>query len=153
MKRHPALVELSIDHHQGLLLAQVLMMQGKSYPGYPIDTEGKSDYTLSFFKTELIRHFRKEEEIVFPNFRHKNKKLDDLIDEILDEHLKFYEMIRKIEDDKENYKLLLDFGKLLESHIRKEERQLFQMIQELADEKIMTSIKEKIESFAQNQLD
>lgn len=147
MRRHPALVQLSKDHHHGLLLAQVLMMKDKAYPGYPTDCEGKADYTLSFFKIELIKHFKIEEKILFPLVKNLSYELDKLIEELLIEHQNFYEMIEKIENDRHNYDVLLEFGKFLESHIRKEERQLFQMIQELADEKILTSIRKKIENF------
>lgn len=147
MKRHPALIQLSKDHHQGLLLAQVLIMKDKAYPGYPFDLEGKAEYTIAFFKTELIKHFRIEEEILFPLVRSLNDILDNLINELISEHQKFFELIQLIKDNRSSFDNLYKIGTLLESHIRKEERQLFEMIQELADEKLMTDIKEKIENY------
>lgn len=147
MRRHSALVQLSKDHHQGLLLAQVLMMKDKAYQGYPTDSKGKADYTLSFFNSELIKHFKIEEDILFPIVKNLSNELDMLIEELITEHQKFHEMLKKIKNDRRNYEFLFDFGKLLESHIRKEERQLFEMIQELADEKLLTAIQEKIENY------
>mgnify|MGYP000436372509 CR=1 FL=1 len=148
MKRHSALVRLSKDHHQGLLLAQVLLMNDKAYKGYPTDTKGKADYTIAFFNSELIQHFKIEEEILFQLVKNLDTELNRLIEEITSEHKKLYELIENIKINNESAELLKEFGKLLESHIRKEERILFEMIQELADDSLMRVIKEKIENYS-----
>lgn len=147
MKRHSALIRLSKDHHQALLLAQVLMMIDKAYKGYPTDTRGKADYTISFFNIELIKHFKIEEEVLFQHVKNLDPELDELINEISAEHKNFYELIEIIRNNRESSEILMEFGKFLESHIRKEERVLFEMIQKIAPDSLLREIKEKIESF------
>jgi len=149
MKRHSSLIRLSKDHHQGLLLAQVLLMNDKAYKGYPTDTKGKADYTIAFFNSELIQHFKIEEEVLFQLVKNLDTELDRLIEEIINEHKKFYELIDNIKKNKRSSEILIEFGKFLESHIRKEERVLFEMIQKIADDSLMRVIKEKIENYVQ----
>jgi len=63
------------------------------------------------------------------------KELDDMINEILDEHDKIHKAVSRISEG--NLEQNLDeFGLLLESHIRKEERILFPKIEEILGDEL-----------------
>ena len=83
MKRHPALYPLSHDHHQGLILAQQLKKGAPHYKGMPSTPEGKKEYTIAFYKSDLIRHIQDEEKILFPSAKKRSEKIDRLIAEII----------------------------------------------------------------------
>ncbi|MCW8824039.1 MAG: hemerythrin domain-containing protein, partial [Ignavibacteriaceae bacterium] len=93
MKRHPALYILSHDHHQGLILAQQLKKGAPQYKGMPSTLDGKKDYAISFYKTELVKHFEDEEKILFPSIFNRNDETDRLVKEIISEHRKIESLI------------------------------------------------------------
>lgn len=134
MKRHIALQPLTRDHHQGLILAQMIKKDAPQYRGMPADTEGKTEYTLNFYKTNLSKHFKDEEEILFPFVKGKDKALDSLIDEIISEHGKIESLVDLLKTKNSPEELLDKLGYLLESHIRKEERNLFVEIEKILSE-------------------
>ena len=61
LKRHQAIVSFSKDHHFGLLLVWKIR-QGLVKD---IDAERISNYVLFFFKEDLVKHFREEEQFLF----------------------------------------------------------------------------------------
>jgi iron-sulfur cluster repair protein YtfE (RIC family) len=143
MKRSPALYSLSHDHHQGLILAQILKKGAPEYKGLPKTFEGKLAYLLTFYEQELITHFSEEEEILHPAVKGKNAELDELFGQIFSEHQQIHSLIRKIKEKPDEEKLD-EFGRLLESHIRKEERELFQLIQESMSDEELESLEQKL---------
>ena len=144
MKRNPALYTLSHDHHQGLILAQQLKKGAPQYKGLPSTLEDKKEYTLSFYKTELIKHFQDEEEILFPSVKNKNDELDRKIAEIISEHRKMESLIKNLEETDQLQNLLDELGWLLEKHIRKEERDVFMEIENVLTEEELQVISEEI---------
>jgi Hemerythrin HHE cation binding domain len=62
MKRHPALVPLSHDHHHALVEARRLR-QAADAP----DAAAAAAAFLRFFAQETVPHFREEEELLFPS--------------------------------------------------------------------------------------
>ena len=129
MKRHPALYTLSHDHHQGLILAQQLKKGAPQYKGMPSTLDGRKEYTITFYKTDLVKHFQDEEEILFPAVKNKNDDLDKKIAEIISEHRKMELLVKDLEKTDQLENVLDEFGQLLEKHIRKEERELFMEIE------------------------
>jgi iron-sulfur cluster repair protein YtfE (RIC family) len=144
MKRHPALYPLSHDHHQGLVLAQQLKKGAPQYKGMPSTPEDKKEYATSFYKTELIRHFEIEEKILFPASAGKNEKIDKLIDEIISEHKQIENLVNELNKSDNIEKVMDELGQLLERHIRKEERELFVMIEEALNEKELETLSTKL---------
>jgi len=144
MKRNPALYTLSHDHHQGLILAQQLKKGAPQYKGMPSTLEDKKEYTLSFYKTELVKHFQDEEEILFPAVKNKNDELDRKIAEIISEHRKMESLIKDLEKTDQLENVLDEFGWLLEKHIRKEERDVFMEIENVLTEEELQVISEEI---------
>jgi len=151
MKRHTALYTLSHDHHQGLLLAQQLKKGAPQYKGMPSTLEGKRDYALSFYKSDLVKHFQDEEEILFPVVKSKNAELEKLITEIISEHRKMESLVKDLEKTDQLENVLSELGHLLEKHIRKEERELFMKIEKVLSDDELKIISEKV-SVSRNQI-
>ena len=136
LKRHPKLVPLSREHHKVLILAQLLKMDVPDYKGLPNTPEGKRDYLLHHFDTLLQVHIQKEEQILIPTIMGKEEELDQLTEEILVEHQEIKRQIENLRQrqgppQEEDLDVL---GKLLEQHVRKEERQWFARIQMVLSE-------------------
>jgi iron-sulfur cluster repair protein YtfE (RIC family) len=144
MKRHPALHPLSHDHHKGLILAQQLKKDAPQYKGMPSTLEGKKDYAISFYESELVQHFKDEEEILFPLVKNKNGDVDKMILELISEHGKMESLIREVKETDRLEDLLDELGQLLEKHIRKEERELFVEIENILSDDELKIIGEKL---------
>lgn len=121
IKRHPALVPFSREHHFGLLLVW------KIRQGLRKETDPKriSEYALYFFENDLKLHFAREEFMLFSLLPMQ----DALCDRAFREHNRLYELIGSIAQDKQNAALLSAFAGELENHIRFEERVLFAHLQ------------------------
>ena len=145
MKRHPALIPLSQDHHHGLLLAQLLKRNAPEYHGLPKDLIGKINFAKDIFHKELEHHFRDEEEFVFPYLKGKDVELDNLIYEILNEHIILKEKILSLNDNPNLIDQLDEIGKILDEHIRKEERVLFEKAQMILNDDELKIIEKKFD--------
>lgn len=143
IKRHKALHILSHDHHHGLMLAQLIKKDSPQYKNLPDTTEGKKDYSIKFYNDDLIKHFNDEEKILFPVVNGKDDGIDNLIEEIITEHRKIEQLINQIESDEDVENTLDELGNLLESHIRKEERNLFMKIQSVLTEEELTAVEKQ----------
>ena len=129
MKRHDSLVPLSRFHRSVLFLALIAKKNSPPIKGYPATVKEKKNYALSFYEHKLEAHFQFEEEKLLPNIRGKNKELDQLADEIVLEHLELRRFFKALRNENNPEIELNNLGVVLEKHIRKEERKLFQQIQ------------------------
>ncbi|NUN09136.1 MAG: hemerythrin domain-containing protein [Ignavibacteriaceae bacterium] len=138
MKRHKSLFKLSREHHDGLILAQLLKQDAPQYKGMPHTPHEKRTYALNFFKTHLIGHFKAEEEILFSFGKGKSSRLATLTGELIFQHQNLAANFKLIELENENYVHIMDeTGYMLEQHIRLEEREYFQLLQEeLSEEEL-----------------
>ncbi len=144
IKRHKALHILSHDHHHGLILAQLIKKGSPQYKNLPFTTEGKRDYAVQFYNTELIRHFEEEEKVLYPLVKSRDKEIDSLFEEIITEHRKIKKLITRLESDEDVDDTMDELGYLLESHIRKEERELFTAIQKILTEEELIQLEKKL---------
>ena len=53
MKRHPALIPLSREHHGALILARLIQKDAPPYKGLPLEINGKAVYAQEFYKNIL----------------------------------------------------------------------------------------------------
>lgn len=136
MRRHLALQPLSREHHKGLLLAQLLRNDAPDYKGLPIDRKGKIIYAISSYKDELHNHFQKEEAIL-AIARSIKIELDQLIDEILNEHVLLRNQFDSLDTDSTTEEALHELGICLNNHIRKEERILFPLLESCCSESLL----------------
>jgi len=145
MKRHPSLAPLSREHHGALILARLLQKNAPEYKDLPSDTAGKAIYALKFYNEEIIKHFEEEEKILKLVIG-INSSLDILAGNIFKEHQDLKVLFHSINIPAGSADHLNKLGKALEIHIRKEERELFPMIQEICNEEIMAEIENSLSS-------
>jgi hemerythrin-like domain-containing protein len=144
MKRHKALHSLSHEHHHGLMLAQLIKSGSPEYKGLPNTVAGKVQHAINFYEEHLIPHFKKEEEILFPSAKSKSSKIDNLIDELMHQHKTIYSLIDKLKSSSSPEAELNELGILLDNHIRKEERELFEIIQDILSENEMNKLEKDL---------
>jgi iron-sulfur cluster repair protein YtfE (RIC family) len=122
IKRHPALVSLSRDHHFGLLLVWKI----KQGLAKHIALERIRDYVVYFFENDLDQHFREEEQTLFPKLPINNA----LRIRAEQEHAFIYKLVERLRTEEVKDTLLREFADRLMDHIRFEERELFALLQE-----------------------
>ena len=130
MKRHPALVPLSDDHHHELVQARRLRAAADA--GADERLAAAAAYVESFFG-ETVEHFRREEDGLFPVYVRHADADTALVERILREHMELQGLARALraevaaEDVRPG--TLRELGDLLHDHVRLEERELFEAIQ------------------------
>jgi hemerythrin-like domain-containing protein len=130
--RHVSLVPLSQDHHHGLALALRCRKQALGQIK-PMGAEGlreRAKEFLEFYASNLVPHFRAEEEVLFPLLRSAVPGSGQMIDELVGNHAEIRQAIPRLEAGAGLAKLIFDLGDLLERHIRKEERELFPLFEQ-----------------------
>ena len=133
--RHPSLIPLSHDHHHGLALALRCRKQalGQIKPMGAAGLRERADEVVAFFTSNLVAHFRAEEEVLFPRLQSMAPQCAALIDALAAEHDLIRRLVEEIKAGSGLAKLVFDLGDLLERHIRKEERELFPLFEEQVD--------------------
>jgi hemerythrin-like domain-containing protein len=133
MKRHPGLIPLSHDHHDALVVAQGLILGRSPAPrsDWPTDRRAQVDRVVAFFARTLRSHFEVEEAHLFPTVVAHLPGEADLVARLLDEHDAMRTRIRDLERDPTTTLdgRLPSLGRLLEAHVRREERVLFETMQ------------------------
>lgn len=132
IKRSPVLVDLSRDHHFGLLLVWKIRQGFKNN----IDLKRLSSYIVFFFENDLLRHFKEEETLLFT----KLDEQSELRIQAEADHAVIYQLVEQIKQHIDDDKLIKLFVDKLEEHIRFEERQLFNHIQTCLSENELTEI-------------
>ena len=133
MKRHPALIPLSHEHHDILVVAQGLILGQSPAPrsDWPTDRQTQVNRVITFFTHTLRSHFEDEEAHLFPTVLAHLPGEADLVAQLLDEHDAIRNQIRELERDPTTALTvrLPELGRLLETHVRREERVLFETMQ------------------------
>jgi hemerythrin-like domain-containing protein len=131
MPRHPSLTPLSHDHHHGLALALRCRKQALGQIK-PLGIQGlkeRAQELKEFFERSLAPHFAAEEDLLFPFMRSSIPESDKLIGELLSEHERLRGWAGRLDEEKHLAKTLFEAADLLESHIRREERELFPLFE------------------------
>ena len=129
--RHSSLIPLSHDHHHGLALALRCRKQalGQIKPMGLAGLRERAQEFRRFFACNLIRHFRAEEEALFPRLREQVPESQSIIDQLTREHEAIRSAMPQLNGDSGLGKIIFDLGDLLERHIRREERELFPLLE------------------------
>jgi iron-sulfur cluster repair protein YtfE (RIC family) len=140
MKRHPALVPLSHDHHHGLVQARRLRTAAET-----ADPPAVARAFLRFFAEETVAHFRDEEELLFPLLAESEEAREPLVRALL-EHQRIHALVGRLSGQVEagapETELMSELGEVLEAHIRFEERQLFPLVERLVpDLRLVSPVK------------
>jgi len=125
MRRDPALIPLSQQHHDALALCVYIERAHKS--GH-LDLAHWNREVAAAWQTEIRWHFQSEEEVVFPA-AHKLPDLQPLVTELLSDHAQLRAWFIAAETNQLIADDLLRLRELLNDHVRKEERQLFEQMQ------------------------
>ena len=112
------------------------MLVWKTWQGLKENIEPNriSDYAIFIFENKLSEHFEQEEKELSSN--------DSLKEQAFVEHQHICQLVNNIQTDKQNTVLLKQFADKLESHIRFEERTLFDFLQNNFTENELTAIGE-----------
>lgn len=135
LKRNINIVELSKDHHFGLLFCWKIT-QGLSKD---IELDRIKNYVAYFWLNHFITHFKEEEEIIF------NVYEDALCNKAKEEHQIIKNEIEAIinlkNQDKNHFSHLTNF---IKEHIRFEERILFPHLELILSDEELQNIGDKI---------
>lgn len=123
MKRNKNLQPLSRQHHNALM-AVLLLRKGVQKN---VDANVMKDFILSVWNDELKTHFTDEEEWMIPNA--ENEELHMMYKQVLNEHQQLRAFIRQFEMNISTIEIIEQFYKLLDHHIRFEERIFFPAIE------------------------
>jgi iron-sulfur cluster repair protein YtfE (RIC family) len=124
MKRHPALQQLSRAHHHALVVAQRLRRVGDDAA-----SDAGREFE-SYWERDGRAHFREEEEILLPACAGFINPDEAIIARILSDHVRIRHLADQLAaQSPPRLELLHELGKSLEEHVRREERELFPMIQ------------------------
>ena len=136
MKRHESLIPLSRFHRSCLFLALIAKENAPAVKGYPTEINEKISYANSFFIRRLRPHFDREEKL-WSFVANKSEELAKIVDELSIERTTLILLFQKLNENCTKA-TLHEMGTLLEKHVRKEERVLFQQIQkDLTDEELL----------------
>jgi hemerythrin-like domain-containing protein len=144
--RHSSLIALSRDHHHGLALALRCRKQslGQIKPMGLAGLRQRAEEFRNFFYRTLIPHFRAEEEVLFARLRGQVPESQSIIDQLACEHEAIRSAMLQLESASGLGKIIFDLGDLLERHIRKEERELFPLLEKHLDAQEAEDIGEAI---------
>lgn len=138
LKRHPALIPLSKDHHFGLLLCWKIRTGIRK----AIPPDRIAVYVTYFYKNHLKSHFEEEEQHIFTLLDEKDEKRK----KAEHQHRKIRRLVKKLSLEPEKVNVALgQIEEELETHIRFEERNLFPYLQSCLDESALERLREKIE--------
>lgn len=129
MKRHPALVPLSQEHHLELSLARRLGRAAKGSDAQRLNAG--SAYVERFFGP-TADHFRYEEDVVFPLYT-RVAGPNPLVERVLREHRELHGLAHELRVQVSAGEVAAEtldvLGTLLTAHVRFEEREVFEEIQ------------------------
>ena len=146
MRRHPSLVPLSHQHQHGLALT-VLIERGLADEPSTEKVRELRRQALALADLELGGHFKVEEQVVFPAVREALES-SDLVDELVEQHREMEALSEKIRQAREDelVAVLADFGRLLRRHIRLEERELFEQLQNALSREAIEQLGKRVAS-------
>jgi iron-sulfur cluster repair protein YtfE (RIC family) len=127
MKRHPALIPLSHDHHHALVEARRLRRAADRDD----DPAPVAAAFADFFAAVSVPHFREEEETLFPLVAARDEARPLVVEALLD-HQRLHALVAELRRSSDVRPAMREIGELFEAHVRREERELFPLIERLA---------------------
>jgi hypothetical protein len=124
MRRNDALVQLSRDHHHGLVVAQRLRR------ATPAGAAAAREQFLAFWLDEGHEHFRAEEDHLLPALARHEPATHEAVVRVLTDHVELRRRAADVADAPDTpCDELRELGDLLHAHIRHEERVLFPLVE------------------------
>jgi iron-sulfur cluster repair protein YtfE (RIC family) len=138
MLRDPNLIPLSQQHHNGLALC-VLTRRSVREDASAANIAKLARRAIDRYELELANHFEIEEQILFPAMAHP------LVPELIAEHRTLEHIIVQLRAAP-SAALLEQLCDLLTRHIRREENELFPIVQERLAGPVLRELGEAIEA-------
>lgn len=133
MKRTSELRNLSSDHHRALVIAK------RAKKAKPDSAFCETWLEIEqYYSRELENHLRAEEAHIVPGLEKLGKY--DLVNQLNKEHKEIRNHFQP--KSSRSFNALIRFGKLLEQHVRFEDRELFNVVQESFTQDMLASIKD-----------
>ncbi len=143
MLRDPSLIPLSHQHHNGLAMC-VLTRRSLREDASPASVEKLAKRAVDRYDLELTNHFEIEEQILFPAIQENLGSLP-LITELIVQHRELESLIAQLRAAP-SADLLELLCELLTAHIRREENELFQIVQARLDPQLLRKLGDGIEA-------
>lgn len=145
MLRDPALIPLSQQHHNGLALC-VLTERALGSDRSNAAVGSLARRVIDRYEIELTNHFDIEEQLLFPLIERELGRMA-MIDELIADHRSLEKLVDQLRTAP-SADLLRSFCDLLRSHIRREENELFQDIQQRLPKDALVSAGKEIDARA-----
>lgn len=142
MLRDKSLIPLSHQHQRALALC-VRIDRAQPIPAADLDT-WQSEIE-QHFEQEINIHFSAEEQVLFPAAR-RLPELIPLVEELIADHTALRESFSQAKAHRMSTETLAALAQHLSSHIRKEERQLFERLQQLMSPEELFALGTKLEA-------
>ncbi|MDH5525940.1 MAG: hemerythrin domain-containing protein [Nitrospirota bacterium] len=143
VRRDPRLVPLSHDHHVALFRARevVLAVDGVQ----PQEPESLARHLAAFFDGELVQHFEAEEQHLLPPFVAHVGVDHPLVVELMRQHAEIRTLAAALTDGEGDvWERLKAWSTAITAHVRWEEREWFNAVQEALTEDELTVIGEAL---------
>jgi hemerythrin-like domain-containing protein len=141
MLRDKSLIPLSHQHQRALALCVRI---DRAQPIPSADLQAWRAEIDQIFEQEIRIHFSAEEQVLFPAAR-RFLELVPLVEELIADHAALREYFSQAEAHKMSAESLPAFAQQLSSHIRKEERQLFERMQKQMTSDELVALGEQVE--------
>ncbi len=147
LRRDPALLPLSQDHHAALMQAQALSRAGAGIPPYTGPADRTARGFLAFRQNQLLGHFADEEHVVIP----VAERVDpEGTARVRAEHAQMNALAAMLEaalaEGRDPRPIMAELGSLLHDHVRFEERAWFETLQARLGVAEMQNLGRKIEA-------
>jgi len=141
MLRDKSLIPLSHQHQHALALCVRI---DRASPIHESDLPAWQSEIAGHFRTEIAVHFSAEANRIFPAAR-QFEELSPLVDDLLADHAILRERFAAAEAGRLSAQELTAFAQRLSAHIRKEERGLFERLQELLSAEELQSLGQQLQ--------
>ena len=145
MLRDPALIPLSQQHHNGLALC-VLTERALQADRSDATIRKLATKAIDRYEIELTNHFAIEEQVLFPLIERELGEMP-ILAELIADHRRLERMIAEMRTAP-SADLLLRFCDLLRRHIRREENELFQDVQQRLPTTVLATAGKEIDAQA-----
>lgn len=129
MARHEALIPLTHDHHH--FLAHARRLEAAVSEDDAARRRAADDF-VSFYLGRCLRNMREEQELFFPA-AFREGQVHDLVLRAVEEHLQIHDRVKRLQRELSTGQIpsetLGELAKMLSSHVRFEEDQLFPAIE------------------------
>jgi hemerythrin-like domain-containing protein len=142
MLRDKSLIPLSHQHQRALALCVRI---DRAQPIPAADLQAWQAEIEQHFEQEIKIHFSVEEKVLFPAAR-KHPELIPLVEELIADHAALRETFSQAVTRSMSTETLPAFAKHLSTHIRKEERQLFERLQQLMNQQDLAALGTQVEA-------